>query len=243
MIKGVIFDYGNTLVYPSRSWEEIREQGFSDLTSFLIEQRVDLDPEVFKAKFMEERHRLSERAVQELIEWTVHEALRNTLTTLGYGGLDEQIEDRAVETFLTFELMCKRSYPDGVETLDRLKDQGYRLGMISNTIDDGSVQRGVDRFDYRARLEFVITSAAVGIRKPHPKIFQQALARWDFPPSQVVMVGDTLSADILGAQRAGMPSILVTMDQNPENVEYVGRIVPDAEVERLSDLPKVIAHL
>jgi len=52
----------------------------------------------------------------------------------------------------------------------------------------------------------------------------------------------TLNADILGAQNAGMPAILVTMDEAPSNAEQ-RHIQPTAVVETLSALPEIIAQL
>ena len=243
LIKGVLFDYGNTLAYSECGWEEMEDCRVSSLTSVLVEQGLDLDSGVFKSRFREKRRQLRELSQQDLIERDLLQGLHNTLNDLGYTGIEGEVEKRAVEAFAASEKACLRSYPDAVETLDRLTEQGYRLGVISNVMTDGWVQHGIDRLGFRSRLDFVFTSPAVGILKPHPRIFQQALARWNFRPSQVVMIGDNLSADILGAQRAGMRGILATMDLKPESAEHAGRIVPDADVERLSDLPEVIAKL
>jgi phosphoglycolate phosphatase-like HAD superfamily hydrolase len=57
-----------------------------------------------------------------------------------------------------------------------------------------------------------------------------------------VVVGDTLNADVLGAQNAGMHSILVTMDENPSNANH-RHIQPTAVAGSLSELPEIVAQL
>jgi FMN phosphatase YigB (HAD superfamily) len=66
--------------------------------------------------------------------------------------------------------------------------------------------------------------------------------RWGLAPAEVVVVGDTLSADILGAQNAGMPAILVRMNESPFNSQH-RHIQPTAVAETLSALPEIVAQL
>ena len=94
--------------------------------------------------------------------------------------------------------------------LDDLRRQGYRLGLISNAADDANVQRLVDKAGLRPYFDVILTSAAQGIRKPHPRIFYTAPETWPAIPAQAVMVGDTLSADIQGAKNLGIYSVWVT---------------------------------
>ena len=99
---------------------------------------------------------------------------------------------------------------DAIPTLKTLREQGYRLGMISNTSDDKNVQQLVDRWELRPFFETIITSAGCGIRKPDERIFRLALDHFGVPPEQVAMVGDLLEADILGANQMGIYSIWIT---------------------------------
>jgi len=61
------------------------------------------------------------------------------------------------------------------------------------------------------------------------------------PADRVVMVGDTLNADILGAQRVGMHQIWITADADHEgNRKNASTIEPEAIAGRLSDVPAII---
>lgn len=87
--------------------------------------------------------------------------------------------------------------------------------------------------------------AATGIEptvigKPAIHLFQLALARLGTKPHETAMVGDRLETDILGAQLAGIQTILVTTGIDSANSIALKRITPDAVV---SGLPELLNHL
>jgi HAD superfamily hydrolase (TIGR01662 family) len=144
---------------------------------------------------------------------------------------------------------------DAIPTLEMLRERGYRLGMISNTSDDKNVQQLVDRWGLRSYFDFIVTSAGCGIRKPDERIFRSALDHFEVLPEATAMVGDTLEADILGANQIGMYSIWITRriagpDPAPglrrkRSGELSGQssppIQPDATVSTLSAIPSILA--
>jgi putative hydrolase of the HAD superfamily len=116
------------------------------------------------------------------------------------------------------------------------------LGLISNTSDDKNVQGIVDRWGLRPFFETIVTSAALGIRKPDVRIFQVALDRFRIPPEATAMVGDMLNADVLGANRSGIYSIWITRRiQLPEEGEL--SIQPQAVVTALQHIPDLLAEI
>jgi putative hydrolase of the HAD superfamily len=99
-------------------------------------------------------------------------------------------------------------------------------------------------------LDPALSSARTGIRKPDPAAFAPILKAWDLDPESVVMVGDTLDADILGAERAGMRSIWLRsrLDARQEgtSVAQPGNrdlAMPDATIDRLRELPACVQAL
>ncbi len=91
-------------------------------------------------------------------------------------------------------------------------------------------------------LDFILTSAACSYRKPHPRIFELALVHWHIPASETAMVGDTLEADVLGAQKAGLYSIWITRRANLKS-EDVLRIQPDLSLPTLAGIPAALKAL
>jgi putative hydrolase of the HAD superfamily len=133
-----------------------------------------------------------------------------------------------------------RAYPDALAALEALGKMGLRLGLISVASDHDLVERVLDRTGLAPYLDPVGSSAACGRVKPDPGIFQFVLQRWGSPPERCAMVGDTLGADVAGAQAVGMRAILVTMDPNPDNALVAGRIRPDATAATLEQVVQII---
>src|SRR4029450_1727985 len=60
--------------------------------------------------------------------------------------------------------------------LEALRERGLRLGLVSNAFDPGwLLHRDLDQMGLEERLDFSVFSSEVGMRKPHPAIFERAL--------------------------------------------------------------------
>jgi len=130
---------------------------------------------------------------------------------------------------------------DAHATLQELLRRGYRLGMVTNAADAVDVGKIVDNHRLRIYFDDIIISADFGIRKPDPRIFEIALKRLGADPASAVMVGDNLSADILGAHRAGMRGIWITRrSEDPRNALLRNTIIPDGEVKSLEEIPSLL---
>jgi len=100
-----------------------------------------------------------------------------------------------------------RLYPDVVPALTRLREMGYRIGLITNVTDDPS--KDVERIGLMEHLDALIASCVERCDKPNPRIFQAALERLGAAPAEAVHVGDQLLADAQGATRVGIQGILL----------------------------------
>jgi putative hydrolase of the HAD superfamily len=130
---------------------------------------------------------------------------------------------------------------DTLPTLQKLVERGLRLGLVSNAADDADVQNLIVRAGLRSFFSVILTSAGEGIRKPNPLIFWKALEALDVQPEQAAMVGDTLGADILGANNAGLLSIWITQQADtPQNRAHKNTIIPDFSIEDIRQLPDLL---
>ena len=127
----------------------------------------------------------------------------------------------------------RKVYPEMIETLVALQKAGIRMGIVSNTTNPGFMK------DYEQSLlkldpyfEFSIYSSEVPYRKPHPSIFQLALARLNLDPAEVLFVGDNLNADVVGAQSVGMPTAWL----NREGKDLPSDVIPDFEIKTATEL-------
>jgi putative hydrolase of the HAD superfamily len=96
-------------------------------------------------------------------------------------------------------------YDDAIPTLDALREQGLKLGLLSNSARD------LDEFvcHHGLTVDAVLTSRAHGKTKPHEAIFRRMLELLDVVPGEAVMVGDTVEDDVEGARAVGMQAVLV----------------------------------
>lgn len=243
-IRALLFDLGNTLIYFDGAWPEVMLKADRELLLGLKEAGLNLDEARFLQFF---RQRLDEYYVQreaEFIEHTTAYVLKNVLSEMGQDGLNEQMLERSLESLYAVTQQHWLVEDDAVSSLAALREEGYPIGYVSNAGNDADVQRHVDRGQLRPYADFVLSSAACGVRKPNPRIFEIALANWDFAPEQVAMVGDTLGADILGARNAGLFSIWITRRADtPANRDHADTIHADAEIEKLSKLPALLKSL
>ena len=242
-IKGIIFDLGNTLMCMGHEWGAVLAQGGSDLAEFLVEKGIDVEPRQFADDFISLRRSLRAKAIEEQVEYTADYALTTLLAQLGHENLSESLLGEAVDASFAFEESHWQPYPQAEATLRQFSDSGYRLALISNATDDPLIQRLVDKGGFRKWLDASLSSAGVGLRKPHPGIFHKVLDQWGFSPEQVVMIGDTLRFDILGAHNAGLKGVLAAWDLYPDYDAEGDHIVPDSRADTLSQLIEVIAML
>jgi HAD superfamily phosphatase (TIGR01668 family) len=179
------------------------------------------------------------KPVKDNIEPTAFTTLRDILVSKGYQSVPDSILSAALDAMYAITQQNWYREEDAISTLEYLKSLGYHLGIISNTSDDKNVQRIVDRQGLRTYFESVVTSASLGIRKPDARIFQAALDHFQVPPEAAAMVGDTLQADMLGANQMGIYSIWITRRiQMPEDGELA--IQPQAVVTALSQIPGLL---
>jgi HAD superfamily hydrolase (TIGR01549 family) len=95
-------------------------------------------------------------------------------------------------------------YDDVKETLEILAPR-YSLGLISNS--HRCLESFQEHFELTGLIAVTVSSAELGILKPHPGIFEAALERLGVPASRAVMVGDSLTHDVEGARQAGMRGV------------------------------------
>ena len=255
-ILGAIFDLGHTLMELKGTWAEMSERGVADLAAFLDGRRSPLWPgtsgngRAFAQTLLERREAGYAHARETLREVTAEESIRWTFGPFGLADPAPELVDGAADAFFAHEEACWYAVPQAAPVLRKLAGRGLRLGMLSNATCDRLIQRLVDRLGFRPFLEPALSSAAVGIRKPDPAAFEPILAAWDLRPGSVVMVGDSLEADILGAQRAGMRSVWIRSRDDarqegsgPWDGPQASAIRRDRSIGGLEELPACLEEL
>ena len=128
--------------------------------------------------------------------------------------------------------------PGAKEALDTLRGK-YRLFLASN--GTASVQHSrLTSAGLYPYFEEVFVSQALGANKPSRAFFDACAARIPgYDPRKALMVGDSLTSDILGGINAGMKTCWVC----PRGTRGRPDIVPDYRIEALSQLPELLKTL
>lgn len=237
--KGVIFDLGGTLVYnhPEPELDRERRQ-CAAIARLVVDELGHRPPETFATRLLTLRKERGDLTQRDLIERQARDTIALALQEIGVA-TNETILDRAER--LLFEPDRGRPlYPGARELLGTLHSHGLCIGLISNwsshwIVTDIVAAAGVEEF-----FAPLISSASFGKIKPHSSIFQHVLEIWRLDPADVVMVGDTLVTDIMGAERVGMRSILVDVEPNPSNAKVTATVRPTYRAGHLLEIPDLL---
>lgn len=243
MLGGVIFDLGSTLIYSEsdHQWGAILPRMRQDLLRYLESAGYRLDAPAFLNRLSANFAEFDRQRQTDWVEYTTTYLLTKTLAELGAPPPSPEVLTGALRAYYAYSETLWRTMPGAHATLQALQTAGLRLALVSNAGDDANVQRLIDQAGLRPYFDPIVVSAAVGLRKPNPKIFERVLAGWGLAPGAVVMVGDTLGADILGAQLAGLRHIWLTAHaDHPANHAHRDMIVPEAQA---ASLPGVLTVL
>ena len=240
--KVILFDFGSTLIYSKDPWPPIYEQADRALVQVFQQAGIPLEIKAFSSEFETFLDCYYAERGTSLVEKTTFSALQELLQQKGFQDIPDAVVRAALDAMYSITQQNWYLETDAIPTLQTLLGLGYRLGLISNTSDDKNVQQLVDRWELRPFFETIITSANCGIRKPGRRIFQLALDHFGVPAEQVAMVGDSLEADILGANQLGIYSIWITRRVDlPE--EGVLTIQPQAAIPSLDLVPGLLADI
>ena len=96
--------------------------------------------------------------------------------------------------------------PGAKEMLENLQAKGYRLFAASNSI--GHLQRSrLEKAGILKYFEDTYISMDIGYDKPDIRFYQEALRRCGLQAKEVLMIGDSMTTDVIGAQKAGMDAL------------------------------------
>ena len=225
-LRAIFFDAGNTLLYPR-----------------LDERARDLTEAGFPAR-VEDFHAAERAAKQKLDLWLWPQIQKGEVPrTIDHYYWAEYLSllmglIRAPETeharlirlvadgfrdIRTWSVVMPETPP----YLASLKAEGYFLGVISNSV--GTLAGQLQNTGLRGYFQAIFDSAIVGVEKPHPEIFQMALASAAVEANAAVFVGDTNATDVGGAQLAGLHGVLI------DRVNAY----PHAECPRITSLPEL----
>ena len=125
--------------------------------------------------------------------------------------------------------------PGAEEALQALSGS-YKLYLASN----GNTETQRSRIASAGIAKYfaeIFISGEVGVNKPDKGFFERCFARIpDFDPAKAMIVGDSLTSDILGGKNAGIATCWVNPYHKPANPD----MIPDYEIESISQLEELL---
>ncbi len=163
------------------------------------------------------------------------------------GVAPDSVDDAMVVLLEEFERggVWTRVIPGSREALRALAGLGMRLAVVSNA--DGTVEAQLHD-DVICQVgpgpgvpvDVILDSTVVGVAKPDPAIFRLALDAVGVAPGEVIHVGDTPAADVVGARAAGVTPVLIDpydlhRDSDCARVHTLGDVVTMLRATRTAD--------
>jgi putative hydrolase of the HAD superfamily len=140
-------------------------------------------------------------------ESEVHLAVRLHRVLSRSGGMDSVAADRLVDQMMT---AFDATYPATLRLTPRVQEMlehwsaVARLAVVSNFFMPSWPQQVLKAHGLGEYFEFVVDSAAIGAKKPEPKIYLEALRLAGVAPSKVLFVGDDYQRDVVAPRKYGM---------------------------------------
>jgi putative hydrolase of the HAD superfamily len=130
------------------------------------------------------------------------------------------------------------AYDEVAQVLSELRERGLALAICSNW--DWDLVQAVEAAGLLGSVDVTVSSAWVGARKPHPRIYRHTLERLGVAPEDALFVGDNWACDVEGPRALGMRAVYVRRPHCPPD-----RTLPDdherhADVRRVTDLTALL---
>lgn len=240
-VHAVIFDLGGTLVhFPERGAEdELWGTSYERLSGALPEGSgpVRAGPEAYVRAMEEAEAEHWRRVDEELWSGSPTTLVRDGFRRLGLKPREDEVL-AALDSYAAAVEGWAVAFPDARETLAQLKEEGYRLGLLSNTWwASGWHDADLAAHGLTDLLDVVLYTSDQPHSKPHPSVFLATASRLEVRPEHCTMVGDNMAADVGGALQSGMRAVWKRNDgpwPRPEGVR------PSATIDHLAELPTVL---
>jgi len=209
-MKAVIFDLGHTLIDYYHDWTGPEERTVSRLYKLVMETGSQVQEAEFRRSVLVTLERNRERKVRDLLEIPLEEVLYDIMGSAGCQ-VDEGLIYDGLELFYTALKEDRCLIPGTIEMLERVRDKGYAIGLISDVawgLPSEFPLRDIRHFHLDRFFDDMIFSSDVGLRKPHPKMFKMSLFNLGAERELSMYVGNSLQADVKGAKGVGMRAVL-----------------------------------
>lgn len=201
-IKGILFDYGGTIDSRAVHWSEVIRLSYEHAGLHVADKQ-------FREAYVETERELARKPhikPHHTFLYLMRKKIGIELASLENTGAIEQgsakcfTEPIAQYCYNYAAQCCAEARPILAELHNR-----YPMALVTNFY--GNIRSVIADFGIADCFDTIVESAVVGIRKPHPAIFRLGAEALGLEPRQTVVVGDSLSKDIIPAASIGCATI------------------------------------
>ncbi len=260
MVKAIFFDLDDTLLWDQKSVKEafvatckvaeeryrvnvdqleeaVREAArsiYAGYEFYPFTQMIGINPfEGLWGNFLDDQDDF--RKMKEMVPVYRKDAWTAGLKALGVDDDDFGLE--LAERFPQERRKLPFVYEESFKILDRLKGN-YQLLLLTNGSPDLQKTKLEITPELVPYFDHIVISGDFGRGKPDPTIFEHALELLSVDKDDVIMVGDNLMTDILGANRAGIKTVWINRHDKARN-----EVIPTFEIKHLEELFPLLEEL
>ena len=235
--KLVLIDLDDTLFYYPKTEKEAFRRTFEELRFFVESELGNAKKEEVYEKIKDRYKDVNLQLWKDLEKGAVD---KDRLKVVRFEKIIEEF-DLKYDPYEMSELYLKKLgegiFPfEATEKLCEYLHSKYKVGIVTNGIKEVQHSR-IENSTIAKYIDKIIISDEVGVNKPDKRIFEYAMNYFEImDKSEVIMIGDSLGADIKGGQNAGIDTCWVNLRHN---VNDTG-IVPKYEVRKLEELFEIL---
>ncbi|MBT5266495.1 MAG: HAD family hydrolase [Rhodospirillaceae bacterium] len=230
--KAILFDLDDTLISthmsPRQVWRDTIEPILTAETSEALDDIAEAIVRSAKQFWSDpERHKVGRMDLIAARKTIVADALH------GWAFFSDDVISALAHGHATMQHDRTALYPDAIETLTALRDEGVALALVTNGA--APIQRRkVERFALAPRFDHIQIEGEAGVGKPEPAAYRKALSALRAEPEETWMVGDNLEWEVAAPQRLGIHGIW----RDPAGIGELPdtHIKPDRVISRLLEL-------
>jgi putative hydrolase of the HAD superfamily len=202
MIKHIFFDLDHTIWDFDKNAEETLNELYE---IYQLRELGLLSAAEFIAKYTENNHSLWAQYHLGLISKDLLRAERFRKTFIELGVHPDRVPHQFEEDYVKISPTKTNLFAGARKVLAYLQKK-YELHIISNGFKETTLTK-MDLSGLNPYFSNVIISEEVGVNKPDKAVFQYAIDKAKARIEESIMIGDSLEADIYGAQNFGMKAI------------------------------------
>jgi putative hydrolase of the HAD superfamily len=193
-IKAVLFDLDNTLI----DFIKMKRESCISAVKAMRKAGLEIDEKICFDKLMDVYYKIG-------LESDV--AITTFLKELT-GKINKNILQAGIDGYLKAKPNFLKPYPYVLETLEMLKSQGLKLGIVTDARREKAIHR-LNAMKITKFFDIIVTYTESGVKKPDFEPFKLAIKKLELDPENILFVGDSVRRDIEPAEKLKMKTLLI----------------------------------